>query len=513
MRIPFDAFALSSIVEEMRNFLNGKVQRIVQPQSNELVVSIYGGPGLGEASFLISAHPDFARTHFVTRRYSGAASEPSAFVSTLRARLMGARLEDVVQVEQDRIVEWHFEGDQGSHRLIAELMGKHSNVMLVAGEGKVVTAMKWVPRAKSSRPIVSGNKYHRPPVLNSARPFWGSPFLKKLVEAGASETGEKSFVYSPGHGAYPLSVTALGLPEHTRKTLSIALEQHYDLAIPQAEAERLRQRLIKELERVALSREVALHDLNQALETGNRATEIQQTGELILAYGSGIPEGTSVLEAWDYSGVPVSIRLDPTLTFQQNADRYFSKARKAKDGLGMVREQISRLQNDWNAVRALSVKVEQANSLQELEDLDSEAKKNRWTNVQTVQSAKKDERPHQGLKVREILGPGGVNILYGENAEANDYLTLRVARPNDWWLHIRGSTSAHVVVQTGNKPERISQEALLYAAKVAVSHSPMKHSQYVAVDYTLKKYVRKPRGAARGTALYTHEKTLHVDSI
>ena len=103
-------------------------------------------------------------------------------------------------------------------------------------------------------------------------------------------------------------------------------------------------------------------------------------------------------------------------------------------------------------------------------------------------------------------------VLYGENSEANDYLTLRVAKPNDWWLHVRGNVSAHVVVVTRNEPEKVSREALLFAAKVAVQHSTLKHSGYVPVDYTLKKYVRKPRGAAKGAALYTHEKTLHIDS-
>jgi predicted ribosome quality control (RQC) complex YloA/Tae2 family protein len=102
-------------------------------------------------------------------------------------------------------------------------------------------------------------------------------------------------------------------------------------------------------------------------------------------------------------------------------------------------------------------------------------------------------------------------ILYGENSESNDYLTLRVAKGNDWWLHVRGHTSAHVIIRTGGKPESVSREAMLFAAKVAVQHSPQKHAGFVAVDYTLKKYVRKPRGAAKGTALYTHEKTLHVE--
>ena len=103
-------------------------------------------------------------------------------------------------------------------------------------------------------------------------------------------------------------------------------------------------------------------------------------------------------------------------------------------------------------------------------------------------------------------------MLFGENAESNDYLTLRVAKPDDYWLHVRGSVSAHVVIRTDRHPEKIGKELLVFAAKVAVQNSPSKHSGFVPVDYTLRKYVRKPRGASAGTALYTHEKTLHVEN-
>ena len=114
--------------------------------------------------------------------------------------------------------------------------------------------------------------------------------------------------------------------------------------------------------------------------------------------------------------------------------------------------------------------------------------------------------------MRELLGPSGFTILYGENAEANDYLLVRVAKPNDYWLHVRGSASAHAIVVTKNRPEKVSKDVLMYAAKIVVQNSPSKHSKYVPVDYTLRKYVRKPKGATKGTALYTHEKTLHVES-
>jgi predicted ribosome quality control (RQC) complex YloA/Tae2 family protein len=102
-------------------------------------------------------------------------------------------------------------------------------------------------------------------------------------------------------------------------------------------------------------------------------------------------------------------------------------------------------------------------------------------------------------------------VLYGETATANDYLTTKVARPSDYWFHVRGGGGAHVVLMTMNQPQRVQMPDLIYAAQLAKRHSSQKHSGYVSVDYTLKKYVRKPRGSAPGLAVYTHEKTLHLE--
>ena len=102
-------------------------------------------------------------------------------------------------------------------------------------------------------------------------------------------------------------------------------------------------------------------------------------------------------------------------------------------------------------------------------------------------------------------------MLYGDNATSNDYLTTKVAKPNDYWFHVRGVTSAHVLLMTQNQPKKVQYEDMMFAAKLAVSKSVSKHSSYVAVDYTLKKYVRKPKKSAPGFVTYSQEKTLHVE--
>ena len=529
MRIPYDSESLAAVAEELRAYVGGKVQGVRQPNDTDVLLALYNG---GEAWLLLSAHPEFARAYLTTRRPPGTPIPPT-FCATLRARLEVGRLEAVEVPEGERILTLRF---ADGHRLIAELMGKHSNVMLVNPEGRVVGALKWVSRNHSVRPVVSGAPYLPPPVLGRSEPFsppgkrrrgegssedrggrgegppQGSPVLAKLRAAGGG-TGPWRPVLSPGNGAYPYSVAPLGLSEVPRSSISVALETHYATAIPAAEATAIRMGLLTSLKRVLLARETAISGLDQAVAAGEKAGEWQRLGDLILAYGPSAPEGASGIDAWDYEGNAVILSLDPELGWKANAERYFKRARKAKARLGEVREQGKRLREEASRVAILIERVEGASDVRTLEALREEARAARWLQVAAAQAKKPEARPYEGHRVRELVAPGGWTVLYGESADANDYLTARVARSDDYWLHVRGGTSAHVVIQTRRTPDRVSREALEFAARVAARHSPSKHSGVVAVDYTLKKHVRKPRGAAKGSALYTHERTLHVEGL
>lgn len=527
IRIPFDSLTLAAVAWEMQPFIGAQVQRIHQPDEWTVGLALYS-KSAGAGLLLLSCHPEFARAHLATRRIANQ-SQPPVFCATLRSRLEGGPLDAVRQIDFDRVLEIRI----GSHRLIAELMGKHSNLILVDEHGKTVSAAKWVGRAKSSRPIQPGGKYHPPPFppkppLFEAEPgddltsYTGaSPFLVRLIGASPAALakvrevageGRVQPVLAPGHGAYPISVAALGLAEFPRSSISVAIEQHYDALIPAEKAAAIKRSLRSQIERVVLAREVALSDLTQARDLGDRAGEIQRVGELILAYGPSAPAGARQLDAFDFDGVPVKIELDPELDFKQNASAFFERAKRAKSGASVVKDQIGRLAGERSELEAFVARLDSASRLDEVESLKEEASSRRWLHHQPEANTAKEDRPYQGHRVRELVAPGGWPILYGENAEANDYLILRVAKPNDWWLHVRGNTSSHVVIVTRNQPEKVAREAIEYAARIAVQHSPLKHSGFVPVDYTLRKYVRKQKGAPKGSAFYTHEKTLHIES-
>lgn len=529
MRIPFDSLCLSAIVRELQPFAGARVQRWVQTGPLTVQVQLYAG---AEGWLLLSADPENARIHFMTRRPTSD-GEPPAFLKELRKRLTNVRLTGVRQVGLDRVLHLDFSTPEGDHRLVAELMGKHSNLMLLGPDERVVAAAKWVGPTKSKRPILPNHAYAQPPTpprrpLTSAvegddlREFEGaSPFLVRWIEANSLQAAQSAFeghgigaYHAIGHGAYPLPLDSIGLEALSRSSLSLALELHYAEVEGRRDTDRARQALRSQLSRVLLAREVALHEMRQALDTADHADSIQLHGQLILAYQGQIRPGDTELHAWDYEGREVSIPLNPEKSPVENAERLFEKAKRAKNAAAGLRVQANRYEQEHRDLTTMLADLDAAERAEDVESLRAEAEKRRWLHKAAAQGqGKRAERPYEGHSIRELQAPGGWRVLYGENATSNDYLTLRVAKPSDWWVHVRGSTSAHVILLTGGQPEKVQREALEFAARVAVRQSPSKHSSYVPVDYTLKRYVRRPKGAHPGTAIYTHEKTLHVDAL
>ncbi|GMV87606.1 MAG: hypothetical protein AMXMBFR81_05370 [Chthonomonas sp.] len=504
---PFDALCLAASLADAPKWLGARVQKVVQVAEDALAVNLYAGESLW---LLVSWNPRFARLHptWVRRERM----DPKTLVEAMRARVEDGRLVGVEQMGRDRVVVLSFEGEHGPHRLVVEMMGKHSNAALLDAGDRIIACAKHVGRSQSRRPMLAGQPYVPPPVFDAeALP----PLVKALIGAGdqlarRAFEGEFQPTMVPGFGPYPVPLDALGfigrpVPSYPRAADSWFFELETSEGL---EAER--SALVGQLERVALAREVALHDLAQAEGNAMRAGQWTRQGELLLAYANSIPKGADRAEVWDYDGNPVTLSLDPELTPLEQAQKWFTKAKRAKEGRGELETQRQRLNEDLDALRAYLSHVRLAQDRATLQQLRAEAASRRWLQ-KASQSPVKEERPYQGHRVRELLGPGGAVVLYGENATANDYLTTRVARPNDWWLHVRGAVSAHVVVPTANHPERTPIEVLRFAAEVAVRHSVLKHSSVVPVDYTLKKHVRKPKGSAAGFATYTHEKTLHVN--
>ncbi|MBX3097213.1 MAG: NFACT family protein [Fimbriimonadaceae bacterium] len=523
-RIPFDSLCLAAAVDEMQTLVGGKLQKILGLSPLTVHLGVYKEK---ETYVVLSAHPDFARAHIAQKRPPR--GDNHQFALDLRRKILDARLEFVRQRGRDRILEMGFIGAEGAFQLVAELMGKHSNLMLVDETKRVVCAAKWVGTKLSRRPILPGQPYLPPPfeprpVVDTATPgdelkeFEGaSPFLISLMGDDltldqvqeALRNHEWRPEFAPGYGVYPLPIHGRYPSATPVESFGLALERHFNERVSQDENERQRQRLQSILTRVVDARAAALSGVDEAREAARLAPQMQIWGELILAY-QGSWKGEKELRVWDYEGVEVLIPMDPEKSAVENAERLFRRAKRAKERANEMDEQADRLRQELITAQSYLVRVLVAESA-ELSEIEEDLDRRRWKHQAAAQSqVAKEERPFGGHSIKELLSPGGWRVLYGENATSNDYLTTKVARPNDYWFHVRGGVGSHVVLATDNQPTRVQMPDLMYAAMLAKRNSPSKHSDFVAVDCTLKKYVRKPRGSAPGFAAYTHERTLHV---
>lgn len=560
----YDAFTLAACAAEMRAALSGLIVHQVR-QPDTLSICLVCRTRNREAQALLSADARFARAHLTSSRPSGPPTPPG-FCQLLRKHLKGARVEDVQQIGLDRILRIDFRPYEGEGAaLIHEIMGRHSNIILVNEDGRVLGAAKVVGRSISrTRQVLPGQPYVPPPApkldprevtgeqfvsLRSADPdadaarwltatFAGiSPILgAEIVSRAASqrpqalheslhqllgiwERGEfhPVLLRSPERRCeevYPLPLQHLPPSiQHPRPAVSEALDATVRAEISLGEIESLRTELLKLVRRGLdkLTRES--DELLDVLAHPSRADDLRKTGQILSASFRDIPAGASSVtlpDLFDPDMKPVTIPLAPDLSPRDNVQRFFRLARKAEDRVTAARRRLPEIAASIERLEQASAAAGQAQSADELKALRSALQTARFINPASPgAAARPEERPFAGQRIRTFTSPDGLEILMGENAEANDYLTTRVAGANDVWLHARGVKGAHVVIRMAGV-KNVPPGTLREAARIAAHNSDAKHSSYVPVDWTLRKFVRKPRKSAPGLATYTHEKTIHV---
>lgn len=580
-RITFDSLTLASTVDSLQELLNGRIQRISQPSEYDLILTVYAAR-YGEARWLINCSTQWARTHLITQRLPNP-PQPPAFCMTLRKYIEGGTILSIAQRRFDRILDVTIRGHEGQvYLLTAELMGRHSNIILVSPDGFILQAAKLISsKVNRVREVLPGRDYLPPPDqgqpdprgitadhfqtwLHSAAPDDFTGWLRNSFE-GISGTlaGEIDFrstqepssniiaarwaafdsVFRPAReqswqplqvqdaagaiiGAYPLPLQSIPATQQTAAPdIHTALEHYYSVAVPQAIFEQQRRSLLGALQKALSTQQHAMHQVEQGVQERGRADQYRRWGELILANLHQIQKGQEKAEVLDYYAEPpatITVTLDPTQTPQQNAERLYQRARHVENNANRLKTLQQQLSTQAEAIATLITQVEQATDVSQIETLRTHATGQGWLHGTgataeagkgTTKGQAQQKPAFEGKRVRTFTSPEGWQVLLGENAEANDYLVQRVSRPNDWWLHVRAGTGSHVVIPTQNNPQRVPTATLLFAAQLAAANSRARHSSLVAVDYTLRKYVRRPRGGAPGFVTYTHEKTLDVTPL
>ena len=571
----FDVLVLAAVCDELsRTIVNGKIERVTQPTPLEIVLRIYAGAG--KQDLYISCDPASPRMHISSAKRENPPN-PYAFCMLLRKHLDGGRVNGIRRPMGlfERVVAIECQSYDGApFTLIVEIMGRHSNIILIDGPGTIRGTAKHITSdINRYREILPGVRYQNPPrqreKLDPLLPYQDDDGSELSAEAGAAWLLETFSGVSPllarestlraaprtktqcwaalsgilgmaqrsefspviwtdehgiTQGAYPIPLLSVESKyQYPQPSMNTAVDSAAASIDTRDAFQRLRGGLLVALQRSTRQKARELEEIQAGFKNSLRADEYQQAGDLIHVNQLSIERGATEAVVEDYyltqpDGSPTirTIALDPTLSARDNATRYYKKARKARESLTSLEQRSERIAEETAVLRLASDDVSRATRVEELESIHARVASlliGKQSLDDAAESGHQEGPKFEGHKIRMFHSVDGWEILVGENATANDYLTTRLASPTDIWLHVRAATSAHGLIRSQNRPASVSPTALTYAAELVAARSEVKHSSLIPVDYTLKKYVRKPRKSAPGAVTYQNEKTVYVNGI
>ena len=552
----FDGVFTHAMVNELREtLLSGRISKIHQPYENEIVLVIRSRGK--NHRLLLSAHPSYARVQITQIDYQNPDNPPN-FVMMLRKYLDGAILEDIEQIENDRVIHFHFAkrnelGDLQNIILIVELMGRHSTIVLVNREtGKILDAIKHIGSSQNTyRSLLPGVEYVAPPkqeVLNPfssekekifqrlsqteldpkaiQRQFQGIGFdtAQELTKRLLERPNEKMVVWDEffsaiSHQPIPtfyetenkdfftpiayqvLSEQASAVTAYP--TLSQLLDSYYH---EKAEKDRAKQQggeLIRKIENEQKRNKNKLKKREQTLKESENAENYRRNGELLTTFLTQVPRGAKevVLPNYYEEDRPIKIALDPALTPNQNAQKYFHRYQKLKNAVKLIGEQIQEAKDEIQYLESVLSQLEIAGPM-DIEAIKEELTSEGYLKKKNLkkQKRKKPSQPDQ------YFSSDGTLILVGKNNLQNDQLTMKTAKKTDYWLHAKNIPGSHVII----KSDKPSDETITEAAELAAYFSKYRYSAQVPVDLVQVKHIRKPNGAKPGYVIYENQKTIIV---
>lgn len=535
----FDGFFLHHMTEELRQqLLYGRIQKINQPFEQELVLQIRSNRQ--NHKLLLSAHPVFGRIQLTNTSFENPAV-PNTFIMVMRKYLQGATIESIEQIDNDRVLEISVSnkneiGDSVAATLVIEIMGKHSNIILMdKASGNIIEAIKHIGFSQNSyRTILPGSTYVTPPQTGSRNPFTISDeklfeilqtedlsarSLQKLFQGLGRDTATelsqrltsdklkifRAFFASSTQATLTSKSFTPILFEDSQKefpSLSQLLDAFYQ---DKAERDRVNQQaseLIHRVENELEKNRKKLKKQEQELVATENAEEFRQKGELLTTFLHQVPNNQDQVELDNYyTSEKITIVLDKALTPNQNAQRYFKKYQKLKEAVKHLTGLIEETKETIQYLESVETALSQAN-LTEIAEIREELIQTGFIRRRQREKIQKRKKPEKYLAT-----DGQTIILVGRNNLQNDELTFKMAKKEEIWFHAKDIPGSHVVI-TGNLQP--SDEVKTDAAELAAYFSKARLSNLVQVDMIEVKKLNKPTGGKPGFVTYTGQKTLRV---
>jgi len=574
--MPLDALCLSGLVHELNTALAGaKIDKIYQPGRDEVVLALRAQQG--NVKLLISASPNHPRPQ-LTRISRENPDTPPMFCMLLRKHLGGGRILSITQPPLERVVEFRLEtldelGDRVERRLVLEAMGRHSNLILLDGEGRIVDCLRRVDMDMSARrQVLPGLFYRLPPTQEKLDPtaqdrgslesllaaapeearadqwlldtFGGlSPLIcRELAQRAGGATDARLHHMGPEGRArlldelegllasvaenrfHPTMVTMEGKPKDFTflpvtqygrlaeltefPTFSELLDRFYEQRESQERVRQKGQDLIRSVTNARDRTARKIGNQEKELAATRDRERLRQFGDIITSNFHVMERGMARLRAVDFYApdcAEVDIKLDPLLTPQQNAAKYYKEYNKAKTAEEMLTLQLEKGRRELDYLNSVLENITLAEGEKDLQEIRQELME---TGYLRRPSKAKDRMKRVASKPMEFRSTAGLRISVGKNNLQNDLLTCKQAYKSDIWFHTQKIHGSHVILWTeGGTPDL---QSLNEAACLAAWFSQARESGKVPVDYTPVKYVKKPAGARPGMVVYTTYETAWV---
>ena len=567
----FDGITISCLKNELSTaLLNGRIYKIAQPETDELLLTIKTSNG--QYRLVLSSSASLPLIYLTDKNKPSPMTAPN-FCMLLRKHIQNGRIVDISQPSLERILEFTIEhldemGDLCQKKLIVELMGKHSNIIFCNQEGKIIDSIKHISSAVSSlREVLPGRDYFIPettqklnPLTTTKEEFYShvygqntecfkalytsyvglSPFMANeicfraggncdLSIAALSETDKENLYnafarmiqdihdanYAPRilyeNGApkeYAVFTIGSYTKENTKELPSISalLEQYYE---EKNVVTRIRQKSVdlRKIVQTALERNIKKYDLQiRQMQDTEKREKYKIYGELLTAFGYGVEPGSKSVTVNNYY---TNEDVDIPLDPQLSA---IENAKKYYD-------KYNKLKRTYEALSTLTIQVkEEIDHLESVSNaLDIALKEEDLIQIkeeliETGYIKRKGASKKQRFtsKPFHYISSDGHHMYVGKNNIQNEELTFKFATGNDWWFHAKGVPGSHVIVKSEGEemPDRTFEEA----GKLAAYYSKLRGQEKVEIDYIQKKQVKKPSGGKPGFVVYYTNYSLMIDS-
>lgn len=523
-----DSLCMVALAQELRSaLLEARVDKVSQPSRWEIVLHLHAPSG--NQKLLLSAEPGRGRAHitYVNRENP---AQPPVLCMLLRKHLSGGRLKEIEQPDGERILRFSFDcvnelGDSVPRHLILEAMGSQANLMLTDEEDRILACTRRVEGdlVAGKRAVMPG-LFYRPP-----QPHPGlSPLLRRELEFRGKdlEAGAEQWLSEIGAGEYtptmllesgavkdfsflPILQYGPGVESRPYESFGKLLDDFYAASGGQSAAKQRGGELFKAVK--FLEERTARKVANQSRELAQAKDRegLRVRGDLLMSNLYQLQKGMHVAKLENYydpQGGTLDIKLDPLLTPQQNAAKYYKDYAKAKTAEEVLTAQIARGEEDLQYLDSVLESIALAEGDRDLLEIRGELEREGYLRHQ--KNAKKVMKSQ--TKPLEFATSGGLRVSVGKTGSQNDRLTTKLAGKGDLWFHVQKIHGSHVILWLDGKDP--DPQSVLEAAQLAAYYSQAREGGVkVPVDYTPVKYVKKPSGAKPGMVVYTTYETIMVE--